>query len=141
MELTLIQAGVGNPERVWRALGERDYETEWKKALKWRLRNSPAYLMRAEQKLAQQTGDTEMVGILKALQEQQQITKAGVPGARNGVPTSALTRTQGSAASPEAHAQMVGSGSDVRGGVEGAIMTGDRKVADAAAAITRNGTT
>jgi hypothetical protein len=137
MELTLIQAGVGNPERVWRALGERDYETEWKKALKWRLRNSPAYLMRAEQKLAQQTGDTEMVGILKALQEQQQITKGGVPGAKNGVPTAALTRTQGSAASPEAHAQMVGSGSDIRGGIQSAAVTGDRKAADAEAALTR----
>ena len=93
--------------------------------------------MRAEQKLAKQTGDTEMAAIIKELQAQQQITRAGVPGAKNGVPTSALTRTQGSAASPEAHAQMVGSGSDIRGGVQGAIMTGDRKVADAAAAITR----
>jgi hypothetical protein len=139
MELTLIQAGVGNPERVWRALGERDYETEYKKALKWRLRNSPAHLMRAELKLMQQTGDTEGVGILKALQEQQQITKGGVPGAKNGVPTSALTRSGVGMAQGTNGTGGPSTGASVRGGIEAATIVGDQKVADAEAALTRGG--
>lgn len=135
MEVKLVQAGVGNPERVWRALGERDFATEWAKALKWQIKFSPEYLAVAKMKYAQATGNADMVNVLKMLQDQQQITKGGAPGAKNGIPTAALPRSGG--AQPAPQADMVGSGSDIRGGIEGAIMTGDRKVADAEAALTR----
>jgi hypothetical protein len=116
LEASLADRGYSSFDNVQKEKGQPDPQTEWKKVLKDRLRKTPAYLMRAEMQLAQQTGDQEMEALLKSLQEQGKMTRAGVPGAApNGVPTSALDR--GTAGPPVAGGGQTPIASSVRGGI------------------------
>jgi hypothetical protein len=123
LEASLADRGYSSFDNVQEAKGQPDPQTEWKKVLKDRLRKTPAYLMRAEMQLAQQTGDTEMVAVLRDLQNQQKLTRAGVPGvAPNGVPTSALDRGNAGPAGPGGGQTPIAS--SVRGGIQAGIEGG-----------------
>jgi hypothetical protein len=133
LEASLADRGYGNFDRVMKALGENDPKTEWKKVLRDMIRKSPAYRLRAEMKMAEQTGDVEMVAMLKDLQNQGQMTKAGVPGAPNGIPTAALNRQGQSMAGPG----KASTAQSIRGGIQAAEMGGDTMAANAEAAMTQ----
>lgn len=92
LEAALADRDYSHFENVMRKKGVTDPEREWLKVLKWKMRRHPLYLETVMLGLAQRRGDKAMVEILKSLQAQQKITQAGVPGAANGVPTSALKR-------------------------------------------------
>lgn len=126
---TLKERGLSNFDAVQSALGEQDASTERRKVLKDRYFDHPVVQTSSVLKIAQAIGDQEVVRMLTELQQQGEISKAGVPGLENGVPTAALPRGGGGSTVA----------SSVRGGVEGAQQQGDRMQQDARAALT-NGT-
>jgi hypothetical protein len=129
LEASLADRGYSSFENVQKAKGEPDPQTEYKKVQKDRIRNRPAYQMAIDMEFARQTGNENMIAVLKQLQQQGQMTRAGVPGvAPNGVPTSALDRGN-AGPSGAGGGQTVPSGSrgiasSVRGGVMAAQQGG-----------------
>lgn len=91
-EANLADRGYSHFGNVMKKKGITDPLREYQEVLEWELRRSPEYKMAVAMGVAQRRGDRTMVDILKRLQAEQQITEAGVPGARNGLPTSAIRR-------------------------------------------------
>lgn len=92
LEAGLAERGFSHFENVMRKKGITDVEAEWQKVIEWKMRGREQYIATIEMRLAQRRGDKTMVDVLKRLQADQKMTTAGVPGAQNGVPTSALRR-------------------------------------------------
>lgn len=90
-EMNAADRGFGHFESVMEAMGKSDAETEWAKVLKWKVRQQPAYIEAITTRLAKRQGNKLMLQVLK-LQQQQQMTKQGVPGMDVGVPSAALRR-------------------------------------------------
>lgn len=86
--------GYGSGEDVWEAMGLTDPETQRAKILKWKISTSPEYVMMQTTRLAKRQGNRLMLQVLK-LQEQQRMTKQGVPGFPSGVPAVAANRGGG----------------------------------------------
>ncbi len=91
-EAALSERGFSHPGNVFKKKGITDPIKEWQNILEWRMRQSPEYQMAVTAGVANRRGDKTMIEIIKGLQAQQKISEAGVPGARNGVPTSAMRR-------------------------------------------------
>ena len=132
LEVKMAQAGYGNFDRVMRATGEKDPMNEYKKVLRDRIRNSPMYLMSALSKYAEQTGNPDMIAAVTELQQQGQLQKASLPGAKNGMATVAMSRPPAG----EAAGGLVGA---QRAGIQGGQIGADQAVADAESAYTRVG--
>lgn len=92
LEASLAERGFSHFENVMKKKGISDPVKEYEKILKWRLLFSPAAQAKAEMALATKRGDKTLIDILKQLQAEGSMTKAGVPGAQNGVPEAALRR-------------------------------------------------
>lgn len=122
LEAALADRGYSHFEAVMKKRGIMDPEREWKKVLKWKMRNHPLYIESVMSKFATKRGDKTMADIIKQLQEQQKMTQAGAGAAApNGVPTAALRRMG------EAGPQQTGQGgptaaSSARGGIKAGEM-------------------
>ena len=92
LERSLQKDGLSTKEQVFKKNGVKDVPAFKAEILKDRIESSEPYLMAASMRLGQKRGDKELVTIIKGLQQQQKLTVAGVPGAPNGVPMSALNR-------------------------------------------------
>lgn len=114
LERSLKKDGLSTTEEVLRKNGVKDIPAMKMEILKDRIQESEPYLAAASLRLAQKRGDKDMVMVIKGLQQQQQLTKAGVPGtpAANGIPVSMLNR---------------GSRPDGNGGGEGAPLASSQR--------------
>lgn len=128
--------GVGTFEALQESMGNSDAESEWIKIQRDRMRNGPAYQAAMDLRIAQKRNDTVMIEIL---QQQQELTQQGMPGAPNGVPAAALNRGQQQALPPPGGAPSSASGppiaSSVRGGVTAGQQNAAAQQADAQAAL------
>jgi hypothetical protein len=102
------ERGFNSPEDVWEAQGITDYETQWAKVLKWKIRQSPPYIEAQATRLAKRTGDKLMLKVMR-LQQQQRMTEGGPPGYEAGIPSAVLNGPGG-------------------GGVNGGPTTGQRSL-------------
>lgn len=90
-QMNAADRGFGHFESVMKAMGKSDADSEWAKVLKWKIRQQPSYIEAQVTRLAQLQGNKLMLKVMK-LQQNQQMTKQGVPGLDPGVPTAALQR-------------------------------------------------
>lgn len=116
-------------EKLQAALGEKDAQSVWIEIKKDQLKASPEVDQVIKLRVARATGNRDLTQVIKALQAQQKLTVAGVPGASNGIPTAALNRP----------GQQQGSGgglvSNIRGGVASGITGSANAAAEAQAAM------
>jgi hypothetical protein len=91
-EAALAERGFSHLGNVLKKKGITDPLQEWQDILEWRMRQNPVYEQKVMLGVAQRRGDRTMEEIIKQLQAQQKLSEAGVPGASNGVPTSATRR-------------------------------------------------
>lgn len=92
LEANLAERGFSHFANVAKKRGITNPRKEWQEVLEWEMRKDPAYREAIRLRLAQRRGDKVMVDLIKQLQAAQKLTKAGVPGAANGMPTAALRR-------------------------------------------------
>jgi hypothetical protein len=95
LEADLAERGFGSFEDVQQARGKSDAFAERIKGIEDRLWRMPQTEMAFAMRVAKLRQDAVTLKVLK-LQQQDQLTKQGVPGLDNGVPKAAISATTGS---------------------------------------------
>ena len=126
LEANLAERGFGTFEDVQEARGKSDAMTVRMKVMEDQIWRNPATEQAWMLGIAKARQDKVALQVLK-LQQDQQMTKAGVPGMPNGVPRSAISTTTG-AGGPTAAQRS-------RGGQQAAEMGAAANMADAQAAM------
>lgn len=138
LEADLADRGYGNSDRVLAAMGERNPKRARLKATRDRLLRNPAIEQLQLQRVAKRIGDRDMQEIID-LQAAQQAAPAQVPGL-GPVPMAAMNgpgeQRQGATGGGQ---QGPGMAASVRGGVQGAQVSGDRATADMQSAVAGGG--